>query len=176
MVTFADRARPRDASGHVILSPPPRHEKKQPTHPRIAEWQLVAWLGAAFTAVGVMDIALAWFPTRFSSAEWEFGTTTLTLNALPVPTLGLALLLAAGLAQKSPRLVRSTAIGFALLALMVLAVGFLFATVLPIALRANPGSIAQETVRKAAVKAFIQIAIYVAFATYATVTAWRELR
>ena len=48
-------------------------------------------VGLAFLVAGGADLVLTWFPAAFGTAEWEFGTITQTLNGLPVPTLGLAL-------------------------------------------------------------------------------------
>lgn len=59
-----------------------------------AVWKMIAPVGLVFLLVGLTDIALSWFPMRFGTPEWEFGTIGTTLNNLPLPTLGLLLLAA----------------------------------------------------------------------------------
>src|SRR5687767_11526069 len=56
-----------------------------------AVWPLLGLIGLAFTVIGAVDIALAWYPSALGSAEWEFGTIGATLNGLPLPALGLFL-------------------------------------------------------------------------------------
>ena len=46
-------------------------------------WDLLGWLGFALFVVGGADFLLTWFPERFGNPEWEFGTITASLNAMP---------------------------------------------------------------------------------------------
>lgn len=55
---------------------------------------MIAPVGVAFLLVGLTDIALSWYPMRFGTPEWEFGTIGTTLNNMPLPTLGLLILAA----------------------------------------------------------------------------------
>ncbi len=48
--------------------------------------------GGVLAAVGLLDLGLLYVPSHFGSAEWEIGTLSQTLDALPLTTVGLALL------------------------------------------------------------------------------------
>jgi hypothetical protein len=80
-----------------------------------------------------MDVLLLWFPLRFGTAEWEFGTASSTFDALPLGTIGFALLAAAAVA-KGWRWASAVAGWVALgLAFVLLAVLLLFALDAPLA-------------------------------------------
>ncbi len=64
-----------------------------------AGWRMVALAGLVLGAIGWLDLLLLWFPPHFGRPEWEFGTVSATFDALPLGTLGLALLLAAVMAS-----------------------------------------------------------------------------
>ena len=57
-------------------------------------WRLLGWVGLVFLVIGLLDLGLGWYPPRFGSAEWEFGTITRTLDSLPISVLGLAMVMA----------------------------------------------------------------------------------
>ncbi len=52
--------------------------------------------GIALAIAGWLDVLLFYWPPHFGDKGWEFGTIAQTMDALPLPTLGL-LLLAMGL-------------------------------------------------------------------------------
>ena len=131
-------------------------------------------LGLAFAVIGFGDLALAWFPAAFGSAEWEFGTATATLNGLPVPTMGLALLLGAALAADRPRLARSLAVVLLVLAVAVLAMGFLWATTLPMAFRPVTNEVVQLGLQKAVAKSALQLLAYPSLFIVLGVAGWRR--
>lgn len=153
------------ASPGVILSDKSRRD------PRVAEarvvladaWPVFAWLGATFLAMGLIDLALAWFPLGFGNAEWEFGTISATLNGLPLPTLGLVLLLVSGAALERRWQTRAVAVATLTIALLLTAAAFLYATVLPIALNVagadNP--LVRAGLQKAGIKAGALFILYV---------------
>ena len=41
-------------------------------------WPVLDWLGLAFLLMGLVDLALAWFPLGLGNPEWEFGTISAT--------------------------------------------------------------------------------------------------
>ncbi len=98
---------------------------------------LLMAVGFALAVAGWVDVGLFYYPSRFGSAEWEFGTIAQTLDAMPLPTLGLALL-ALGIRARGGRVVwtRGLAAVFALVGLLSLAGLVLFALDIPLALKA----------------------------------------
>jgi hypothetical protein len=103
-------------------------------------WSALATIGAAFFALGLIDIGLGWYPTAFGNLEWEFGTISGSLNALAIPMLGLYLMLAAAIARSDRRMARivSTLMALLLATLVVLAVIYL--TLVPVAIKAVAGN------------------------------------
>jgi len=105
-------------------------------------WAAVWWVGVLLTVVSLSDVVLAFYPTRWGTTEWEFGTAASTFASLPLVSIGLAALLGAALARGR----RGAVIGVVTL-LLVLAVGTLamliiFATDIPLALRSvAPGDV-----------------------------------
>jgi hypothetical protein len=120
-------------------------------------WGMMAWLGAAFLILGLVDVTLTWIPAQFGSPEWEFGSYTATLNNLPIVLLGLGLLMLAAFLTSSRAL---------------LAGAFFYATDLPIALKDATGTI-RTGLLKAIVKTSCQTVIYVAVGTLLAVRSVR---
>lgn len=120
------------------------------TAPRTA-WKLLGWLGLLFVVIGVVDVALNWYPLAFKSAEWEFGTVAATIASLPLLTIGLMALLAAALARGSRAGVTTMAVMFVISLLFVIAAYLLFLSDVPIALKAAQGPVA-TTIKKAIVR------------------------
>src|SRR5947207_11355688 len=48
--------------------------------------------GLVLSLAGWVDVLLFYWPQRFGESEWEFGVISQTIDALPLPTLGLVLL------------------------------------------------------------------------------------
>jgi hypothetical protein len=131
-------------------------------------------LGLTFAFVGLGDLALAWFPVAFGSPEWEFGTATTTLNGLPVPAMGLALLLGAALAADRPRHARTVATLLLILAVAILAIGVLWATTLPMAFRPVTNEVVRLGLQKAVAKTAIQLLAYPPLFVVLGVAGWRR--
>lgn len=95
--------------------------------------RLLGWLGGAFLLVGLVDLALLWYPLDFGNAAWEFATLGRTLDSVPMAGLGLGLVAFAAL--KSPgRLgltVRVLGAAFVLTAVAFVLIGALLATAVP---------------------------------------------
>lgn len=101
---------------------------------------LLAALGAAFLLVGLVDLALLWWPLRFESSAWEFATLSRTLGSVPMSGLGLGLL-AYGLVRhprSSGTWVRVFAVLFLVAAAGFVVMGGLYVTVVPDVLRDTP--------------------------------------
>lgn len=93
--------------------------------------------GVIFSLVGWVDVGLFYYPPRFGEAEWEFGIIAQTLDAMPLPTLGLLMFAMAARASGAGiawrRLVAALAI-LVMLAIIVLTIVFVLD--IPVALRA----------------------------------------
>jgi hypothetical protein len=131
----------------------------RPLDPEYA-WTLLGYIGIAFVLVGAIDIVLAWFPFVLGSAEWEFGTIGATLNGLPLPGLGLMLLLAGGVGRDSKGQVRVAAMFCAILVVALLVLGFLYVTVIPVALSEVTNPVVRAGLMKSIVKALSLLVIY----------------
>ena len=99
-------------------------------------WRFVGWLGIVLLVVGVVDIALRWYPTAFKSTEWEFATTSISIASLPLLSIGATTLLFSFLARAARTGVMIVGVLFTLLALLVIAWLVLFALDVPVALGA----------------------------------------
>jgi hypothetical protein len=137
-------------------------------------WSVFTTVGAALTLIGLLDLGLTWVPFRFGAPEWEFGTVTNSLNALPVVTMGCALLLAGALANGRRWLARGVAGLLVVLAVWVVAVALLYATNLPFILQAAGDPAYAEGLRKSMLKSGVQVVlfstVFVLLATYG----WRH--
>jgi hypothetical protein len=117
-------------------------------------WRWIGWFSLVLTVVGVADWIIAWIPFRLGSPEWEFGTIVATFAGLPLVTMGMAGLLASGVASGRRWVVMSTGIGMLLLALFILAASIIFALDVPLAMRAVEG-VARIGIMKAIAKSAV---------------------
>lgn len=145
----------------VVVGPQKKKEKwpPGPNAVRRGVGSAVGWTGLAFLLVGGFDFLLTWYPMDFGNREWEFGTVTASLNGLPVPTMGLALLLAGALLLE--RRWWAGVVGLAAFGacLWVLAAGVLWLTNVPLALETVPAEV-ETGLKKALVKSALQGVIY----------------
>ena len=127
-----------------------------------AAWRLLGILGAVFVLVGGIDTLLIWYPLSFGTPEWEFGSITASLDGLPVPTMGLVLLMASALHSGSVRLAKIVAVLMLILAVVILLAAVLYAINIPLALRAvqNAGPVATQGMKKSIIKAAVQVLSY----------------
>jgi hypothetical protein len=118
-------------------------------------------MGLVFACVGLLDLALAWYPVQFGNPQWEFGTVSRTYDTLPITALGLTLLLGSGVARGARWWVRI--VGTVLLGMgLVVAAGLvLYALNIPLALTSVAGdSLASLGIKRAIVKALGQGVLY----------------
>src|SRR3712207_4500924 len=77
-------------------------------------WRVLGIFGFLVALVGIGQLILYVFPSMgFGSPEWEYGASAQLIGALPLPTIGLAALFAAGAGSGSKR-------GMVLLGLLLL--------------------------------------------------------
>ena len=123
-----------------------------------------------------MDVGLVWYPAAFGNAGWEFGSVTAALNGLPLPLMGLALILSGSLAMGRPWQARVVVILGLLLALGTLAGGVLYGLTVPLALKSVADPIALSGLRKAILRSVVQLLVYPPIVLYLVWRAWRTMR
>jgi hypothetical protein len=156
----------------VLINEPPAREKKPLTAPFLG-WYLLGWAGWVFLVAGLADIALAWIPLNLGNAQWEFGTITRSLDALPLPFLGAALILAAGIARGRTWWARLGVIVLVVLALWVLFSGAVYALNVPLALQSVKQPDVLYGLKKAVFRTALQTVLYV---VSASAMAWLGIR
>lgn len=137
-------------------------------------WGLLVPTGLAFLLVGGADLALVWYPLGFGSAEWEFGSVTSMLNGLPVLVMGLAFLGMAAVASGRRWAGRGIAAVLVLLAVAVVLMAALYATTVPIALKAVPNEQVALGLKKAIAKTTVQAAVYPVLLVWLAIATWRR--
>ena len=145
----------------ILIRKPKEESGAQPVRgaPEVV-WTILRLAGAALAIVGLFDLGLTWIPLRFGVREWEFGTVTTSLNALPVVTMGLALLLAGAIPAGKRLVARGVAILLLSLAFCIVAAALLYATNLPFIFEAAREPAIGEGVRKSVLKTGMQAVLY----------------
>jgi hypothetical protein len=139
----------------------------QSAHSRVA-WTVLGVLGAAFVLMGLTDILLGIYPPSIGNPEWEFGVVSSILNGFAIPTMGGYLLLASLLARSKPTAARVVSILAIIVAFLLVIMGLLYLTVVPMALKsvaANP--VLALGMKKAMVKGVLFLVAYVVLFQYA---------
>ena len=123
-------------------------------------WRLITVMGASLLLGGAADLSLGLYPLQLGSPEWEYGAISNFLNRLPLAGLGVAFLLAAALAgrQRVATYVWSTLL--AVVAVVVLLLGLLYATNLPLILGGFGPGAARTGGLKALAKTLVQLPAY----------------
>lgn len=145
--------------------------------PRATTASVFVVFGLALIAVGLVDLALLWYPLGFGNAIWEFGTLSRTLDGVPLPGLGLALLTYGVVTHPGARggVVRGLAALFAAAALALIALALAWATAVPEVLRQTPAE-AAGTLKRSIVKSVAQFAAYSLASGVITWLLWRGVR
>jgi hypothetical protein len=160
-----------------IVAEVPPQSSRSGLYDSAAGWSVLSLAGLAFLLVGTADLVILWYPLHFGNATWEFGTIVPTLNGLPGPTIGLSLMAAAAVAKGQAGRAKLFAAVFLLIALVVVSLGLVFATVAPVALGALPaGSLELFGLKRATVKAVVQILVYPTVFAWMGIVIWRRMR
>lgn len=136
-------------------------------------WRVLAGIGLVFFVVGGLDIALAWYPLGFGAPAWEFGTVSLSLNGLPLPALGLAMVMASAVALGHRWQARICAILLVLMAVLILMGAIVWATNVPLALTSTQDALGKLGVQRSIVKTVAQVLCYPVAFVWVAVTGWR---
>jgi hypothetical protein len=149
----------------------------QPAPPQISggplPWWLLGNMGGALLVVGLVDLLLTWYPLSIGNPEWEFATVSATLNGVPVPAMGMVLLLAWAVTRNSRWLVRGLAALCGLLGLAMIGMALLYATDVPLALRAVTDPVLQQGLTRAIAKTTVQGFVYPLVFLWMAVRSWR---
>jgi hypothetical protein len=131
------------------------------TSAHLTAWKLLGWLGLGFFIMSFLDIAVGWYPVRFGTPEWEFGTISATTTGLAIPCLSLYLILGSAIALERPTVAKAAGIVMVVLALILPALAILYLTNVPLALRATAANaMAHSGIKKAILKSLIYITGY----------------
>ena len=128
--------------------------------PSFDPFVLVGLTGILFGVLGGVDLVTQIFPLALGSPEWEFGTYSSVMDSMPLFLMGLGFLAVFAVARSHGILLRILGIIFILLALVVLAGAFLYATNIPQVLRVGARSPLQTGMKKAVTKGVLQATIY----------------
>ncbi len=137
-------------------------------------WSLLGVLGSVFALVAGADILLAWFPTNFGNAEWEFGTVTASLESFPLLAVGLALLLGSSVARGAGRVVQMVSGLFLVLAVAIAAAGVMYALRVPVALETVTDPVPRSGLKRAILKTVAQAVLYSLAFAWIAIKGWRH--
>jgi hypothetical protein len=116
-------------------------------------WRVLGWLGLAFLVMSMIDIVLGWYPVRFGTPEWEFGTISATVAALSIPTLGLYLMLCSAISRERAGVAKAVGIAMIVMAVFLLGMAILYLTTVPLALKSvRTNDMASAALKKAVLK------------------------
>lgn len=136
-------------------------------------WAMLVALGVILSLVGLLDLGLLFFPPRWASLDWEFGTISATIEGLPLLTVGLGLMTVGSVARGRTGWMRLLSIAFILLALVIITLLVVFALDVPVAMRAVQAA-GRETLLKTIAKAggmgFLYVIMYAALGVWT----WRR--
>ncbi len=152
-----------DSNQSRIVLPRPGDRPAGPAKAPVGAWTLLAVAGWGFLLIGLMDIGFVWYPTAFGNGGWEFGSVTAALNGLPLPVLGLALILAGAVARGADTMARVVQGVSALLVIGIVVMAVVYVRRAPEALAATSDALSAAGLRKAIVRTVAQIVIYGGF-------------
>jgi hypothetical protein len=115
---------------------------------------VVLWLGLVLTVAALTDYVMALYPPVFGSPEWEFATISDIVAGLPLVTIGLAFVWVSSGWLGRRWLTIAAGVGFLVGALCVFGALLLFATNIPVALRATQ-DLARGNIEKLIAKTLI---------------------
>jgi hypothetical protein len=129
-------------------------------HGRSVAWDLLGLLGFALFVVGGADFLLSWYPARFGNPEWEFGTITAALNGMPVPLMGLTLLLAAALESEAAVWARILSVMLLVWAVVLVGLAVIYGLTIPLAAKGFEVPNIGLGLKRAIGKSLVQLVVY----------------
>jgi hypothetical protein len=126
-------------------------------------------LGIALALVGFSDFAMLWYPARWASVDWEFGTVSAAFDGLPLLTIGLGLATAAAVARGRRGAMGGLAAVLLVMLLLLIAMLLVFVLDVPVVIRAVDPRL-RQTLFKSLVKTGSMALVYVVL--YLTLGIW----
>lgn len=117
-------------------------------------WKWVGWFGFVLLLVSLSDLALTWIPFELGRPEWEFGTVAASFAGLPLLAMGMAGVVASGLAFRRGWIVWPSVALMVILGVAMIAATGIFLLDVPLALRLAPVEV-QVGIKKTIVKTLI---------------------
>ncbi len=123
-------------------------------------WSCLGIVGLVFLLLGLTNLGTLWLPLELGDPEWELGTTSQFFDTFPLLGLGMAFLVAHGVAVGRRWQIRAVAAFCIAVAVFMWLSLTLYVTVLPMALRLIGDPVALTTIKKAAAKTGVQSLLY----------------
>ena len=145
----------------VIVAPEQSRKILRYRNPEVTAGNLFVAIGSGLAVVGLVDLAMLWYPMQLGSVGWEFAAVSRTFTNSPMTMVGLVLV-AFGLIRRGthPAMIRGAAVVFAVLSLILVAMGMLFAMSAPAVLFQTSGEAATEALKRAILKNGVEIVVY----------------
>jgi len=118
------------------------------------------WVAVVLLLVSLLDLGVLWWPVRLGDMNWEFGTVSATVDALPLPTLALFGLLIIAILRGQSGWGIPVGVVFGALVLLLTAMLAVHALNLPLLARAVEEPLAREAVQRAALKTIATLLAY----------------
>lgn len=167
----------RDRGDPRVLVGEGEKSRRVVTNPEVLSARILIIAGLAFLIVGIADIASLWWPFGLGDPRWEFGTLTNSFTRIPMPALGLGLILFAVIQRAQVRAwtVRVVAwlVWTATLVLFLLAL--LYATAVLALLKDAPPELA-AAVRGTVVTDAVHVGVYLLAGISLAVVLWRGVK
>lgn len=123
-------------------------------------WHCLGILGLTFLLLGLTNLATVWLPLDLGEPEWELGTTSQFFDTFPLLGMGMAFLVAHGVAVGRRWQIRTMATFCIVMAVFMWLSLALYATVIPMALSVVNDPIALTPIKKAGAKTAVQALLY----------------
>jgi len=140
-----------------------------------AAWKLGFLCGLTLALVGALDAALLFYPARFASLDWEFGTISGLVEGMPLVTMGFGAMAAAAAATGWKKWSQFLGVAGLLIAVVLAVLLLIFALDLPAAFRALQPA-ARGPLRKSVLKTGLMGVAYFVFYATLGVWTWRRLK
>lgn len=136
-------------------------------------WRCLGIVGLVFFCLGLANLGTVWLPLHLGEPEWELGTTSQFFDTFPLLGLGMAFLLTQGVALGRRWQVRGVATFCIVVAVLMWLALTVYATVLPMALKAVSDPVALTPIKKAAAKTGVQALLYPFALLWLAAAGWR---
>lgn len=138
-------------------------------------WRAAALLGLMLAGAGLVVSVMELLPASLMDPNWEIGAISAFLDSLPLPAIGLGLLVGAGVALGRRVQVWVAGVTFVVLALLIIIGAMLYATDIPLAFQVVSGPEFLSALKKAMAKTAVQVVVYPVAFIWAAISAFRRV-